>query len=1600
MNASLESHIIDTLLAQAPEGLVVIDVPSNQILRANKIFAGWCGRSETELVGKALNELLHFSSNVNHTKKSASESSFGQGFQGFLRNAHGAEIPVLIRMGNKPTDQTQQIVFIHKDRVPSPSLKQYPEIDPLTRQIFAHVQEGVIFYDHELRYLFWNRFMERITGYSEQEVLGQQPWILFPFLAQQGLQANLMRALQGEHVEIAEIWVDYQRTGFQGWVSANYSPVYDKDQNAIGVVTTIRDHTRQKQSAERIKQSEGLHRALVENASEGINILDPTGKIIYQSPVSSKILGYSSEETQDQNALSFVYSEDLPKMQQQLQEVLQNPDKVFDISARLVRKDQSIIWMEGRAQNQLNNPAISGIIVNWRDVTRRRIAEEQSKIRLNELSLLTEIGQLAISVHSEDELLSQVTLSLAKYLPTDDCGFLLLDDNSQKLIAHPSYVYRIPRELPPIFEVGKGITGRVVETGKPIREGDILKNPYFLEINPNTRSELCAPLWVDGKIIGVFNLENPNPHAYTQAEEFVLTTALNLLGNTVARLRLQNRLKKNQQFLTTIIQTAAEGICVCTGRSGHPLIQFRIWNDQMVQLTGYTLEEINRFGWYQTIYPDPEHQKLAIARMERMHQGEDLHGEIWPIRRKDGEVRMMMMSTSGVEIENGEIATVAILQDITEYNQSKQALVESQRMLRLVLDSIPLGVFWKDRNSRYLGCNRVVAKAFGLPSDEAIIGRDDYSFSCLTRDQADFFIQKDQEVMSKGIPEYGILEQATLADQSTIWMETNKIPIRNEQNEVVGILGTWQDVTKRQEALAALQVSEERYKAFVTQSTEGIWRFQMEEPVPISLPADKQIELFFERAYLAECNDAFAKMYGYEKNTDVYGFRMNQLLVPNDPKNTEYLKAFIDSGYQIAEAESYEYDRYGNVHIFLNSMIGHIRDGYIHYAWGMQRDITERKQAEERIRESERKLNAIASTVPQGLYVFDLTTQQTIYSNREIWRDLGYSPEEAIVFGDNPLAYLLHPEDRARFPELLKRWDSVNDHQVIETEYRMLHKSGEWRWFRGRDAVHKRDASGKVIQIIGTVQDVTERFHAEEKLRRSEANLALAQKIGQIGSWEMNFQTGELYWSEQQFRQCGLEPNGRVPTLDEFIEMIHPEDRERIREKLQNAFKTGQSVDDEYRFVLPNGEIRWLAGRGTVELDELGQPKRFLGISQNITERKKAEAEQRRLELQLQQTQKLESLGILAGGIAHDFNNLLTSILGYADLALEELPEGSSTRDLIEEMINGALQAAELTRQMLAYSGKGRFKVEALNLSDLVEGLSRLLQISITKKCSLRSQLAKNLPLIEGDATQIRQIIMNLVINASEAIGDNNGLISVITGAKFFDKSALAEYPLHEELQEGNYVYLEVSDTGSGMSPETLSKIFDPFFTTKFTGRGLGLSAVLGIVRGHKGAIKCTSELGKGTTFQVIFPVSEVSSPSIPKQTSTFKPWHGSGLVLLVDDEASVRNLAKTMLEKMGFQVQLAQDGKQALELFQSGHHEIRLVLLDLTMPNLDGEQTYRELRQINQKIPVILSSGYSNQLNQERYASLGFAGFIQKPFRYDELSDIVQKALAETPSS
>lgn len=400
--------------------------------------------------------------------------------------------------------------------------------------------------------------------------------------------------------------------------------------------------------------------------------------------------------------------------------------------------------------------------------------------------------------------------------------------------------------------------------------------------------------------------------------------------------------------------------------------------------------------------------------------------------------------------------------------------------------------------------------------------------------------------------------------------------------------------------------------------------------------------------------------------------------------------------------------------------------------------------------------------------------------------------------------------------------------------------------------------------------------------------------------------------------------------------------------------------------------------------------KRQYQVRDFIAERIKAEETLRR-------TQKLESIGVLAGGVAHDFNNLLTGILGNASLAYDVLPAGDAARDLIGDVISASERAAHLTRQLLAYAGKGMFTIEPLDLSPLVQDIAHLIHTSVAHAVGIGFDLSSTLPPIMGDSGQIQQIVMNLVINASESIPPGQrGMVMVTTGVDYFKADYIAKGLGHDDAAAaGRYVYLEVRDNGIGMTPEILEKIFDPFYTTKFTGRGLGLAAVIGIVRGHKGVLHVSSEPGVGSTFRVLFPAAEgavvVRKKSAPARLALGR----SALILVVDDEEMVRRTAETALRRAGHKILLATDGFDALRIFRKKAEDIGLVLLDLTMPGIDGEQTLRELRYIRDDVKVIMSSGYNESEIVERFSGRGIVGFVQKPYTAADLVNTVGAVLA-----
>ena len=464
----------------------------------------------------------------------------------------------------------------------------------------------------------------------------------------------------------------------------------------------------------------------------------------------------------------------------------------------------------------------------------------------------------------------------------------------------------------------------------------------------------------------------------------------------------------------------------------------------------------------------------------------------------------------------------------------------------------------------------------------------------------------------------------------------------------------------------------------------------------------------------------------------------------------------------------------------------------------------------------------------------------------------------------------------------------------------------------------------------------------------------------------------------------------------DWWQLFYPGEEQKQVEQLLQELERGEVRDHEMTLRTKDGGQRTLSWSSTQRVGDTGG---MIGIGRDVSERRRVEEERRTLEAQVQHAQKLESLGVLAGGIAHDFNNLLMAILGNADLALQDLSNVSPARDNIEEIEKASRRAAGLCQQMLAYSGRGKFVIEDIDLSEAVEEIAHMLEVSTSKKAVMKYSFADSLPLVEADVTQMRQVIMNLITNASEAIGDKSGVISVKTDTMECDNSYLSESYLDDDLPAGLYTYIEVTDTGCGMDKETQAKLFDPFYTTKFAGRGLGLSAVLGIVRGHRGAIKVYSEPGKGTTFKVLFPsVGKASACEKTTPSAALDEWRGQGTILVADDEESVCAVGKRMLERQGFTVLTAADGREALEVFRQHDPEIVCVLLDLTMPHLDGEQVFRELRRIRKDVRVIVSSGYNEQEITQRFAGKGLAGFIQKPYQCASLIQTVRQVLEPQP--
>jgi two-component system, cell cycle sensor histidine kinase and response regulator CckA len=652
--------------------------------------------------------------------------------------------------------------------------------------------------------------------------------------------------------------------------------------------------------------------------------------------------------------------------------------------------------------------------------------------------------------------------------------------------------------------------------------------------------------------------------------------------------------------------------------------------------------------------------------------------------------------------------------------------------------------------------------------------------------------------------------------------------------------------------------------------------------------------------------------------------------------------------------------------------------GYI----GSCLDITEQKLIEERLRASELRLMEAQRLAKVGSWERHIEAGWIHWSD-EMLRILGL-PNGA---PSNFPAFLscVHPKDREKILEAdVKVHSSI---APVDVEYRIIRPDGELRFVRSIVEAIRND-QGAPVRLTGATQDVTEQVQAQELLRKSEERLKNAERLAHLGHWDWDLKSNQVTWSEEMFHIFG-QPRDYIPSYEEFLQMLILQDRARVQPGVTDRFARKSGFSSEVQIARPNGDLRTISSIVEVTLDEEGLPIGMFGACQDITDVRRAQEESFA-------RQKLESVGTLASGIAHDFNNLLGGVLAQAELAEAEWAAGSYPEEELKGIRNVAIRGSEIVRQLMIYAGKESGVVGLVDISRIVKEMLELLKVSVSKRATLETDLGQNLPAVRGSAAQLRQVVMNLVTNASEAIGDRDGVIRVTTRCVKVGRNSSGA--ISDRLDEGNYVQLEVSDTGSGMSQETQARVFDPFFTTKSAGHGLGLAVVQGIVRGLQGGIRVASEPDGGATFHVLLPPAETVAGATSGLTSGVEELAGLAQVvtlLVVEDEVPLRHSVAKMLRKAGFEVFEAADGFSAIELLRANGRKINAMLLDVTLPGASSHEIVTEAAKARPDIRVILTSAYSQEMIAGVMSAAQICGFIRKPFEFRDLVKTLRNTLS-----
>jgi PAS domain S-box-containing protein len=1321
--------------------------------------------------------------------------------------------------------------------------------------------------------------------------------------------------------------------------------------------------------------------SVVQNASEAICIIQD-GLLKFINPAGIELTGYSEEELLSMAFAALVHPEDLDELvriyMMRLRAEYVPPGHRF----RIITKETAVTWVESWSASiaWTGRPAVLSMI---RDVNAK--VEEEDRLRLvhdeldrrvqtrtKELQAITD----RLTLEARERERAELSLRESEQM------FRLLSEQSLMSIAVlQDGVYKYSNQA--MSDLCEYSLEEILNWGP---------EEFLAVVHPDDRSLVRdqARMKQTGaahqKTKYTFRIitksgVNKWVEIYSKTVQFKGNPA-NLLTmlDITERKNAEERRRESENIYRSLVETSPDPIIMYDLQGNLITVNPQSAIAYGVESPEQLLAEVKHIY---DILEDESREKAAKNIKQTLETGSSRKTE-YTVTRKDGSTFPVEINTSMIRsAEDTPVGFISVVRDITERKRAEEELRKSRGIITSILNSVPQSIFWKDRNSVYLGCNEVFTRAVGLERPEQIVGKTDYDLPW-PRDEADAYRSDDQDVMSANQPKRHIIEPLQQADGTRLWIDTTKVPLTAADGTVYGVLGVYDDITQRKKTEEAIRdivegVSGEIGDKFFESSVVHFAKILRADFTFIG-----EISQLEERAVVKTI--AFSE-HGELKDNFQYDLKGAPCEEVAKRGICSYAQGAAqlfpqDKGLQRWKIEAYVgtclYDSQGAPTGIMAAMYLKPLEN-VEFAESVLRIFAaraaaevERKRAEAFLRDSEERFRTAFQTSPDPIAISRLSDGVFVEVNDGFTELSGFTRGEVIGKSSLEINLWDDPTDRDRLVGQIKEEGHVTN---LEAQFRQKDGGARAGLMSARTI-----ALGGEPHILTVTRDVEDRKKAEQALRESEEKY---RTLFEDSKDPVIITTRDGVVEDVNQAYLDLFGFTREEAQDMNILNLYLDnaDRNRFRRDIE---REGSVKDYPVKSRKKDGtEIECLL-TSTVRRDRNGRIIGYQGIIRDVTD-------WNRLQGQLLQAQKMEAIGTLAGGIAHDFNNLLQVVLGYTDLLLTQKKAGDPDRQKLEIIQHGARDGADLVSRILTFSRRVEAKTRPVDLNVEIRRVEKLIERTVPKMIDIKLALADDLRIIDADPAQIEQLLLNLAVNAQHAMPDGGDF-----GIETSNVSLQDEY-LRKLFgaKPGEYVRLTVSDTGKGMAPDVQDHIFEPFFTTKPNGEGtgLGLAMVHGIVSQHGGHIVCYSEPGIGTSFKIYFPVSKTERDWELAETPEM-PAFGNETILLVDDDDRIREMGRQMVEMGGYRVLLARSGEEALDIYAAHKGDIALVILDLIMPGMGGEKCLDGLLRIDPKVKVIIASGYSSTGTGVGKRLEAAKGSIRKPYDAKDLLGAIRKRL------